>query len=217
MQRSSSSVLASLRFAPLSPGALVDEVSRRCLGLGAERVVRVAVDGADAAAPAELADAVAERVELAGRPCARVSLVHWWRPASVRLEHGRDAEAYRRWFDLDALAREVLDPLGPGGSGEWLPTLWDSESDRSTRARRRSAAPGAVLVVDGPMLLGQGLPLELGVHLHLSRAALLRRTPDAHRWTVDALVEHEEETGVDALADLLVRAEHADRPALAQR
>ncbi|MEO6879746.1 MAG: uridine kinase [Mycobacteriaceae bacterium] len=209
--------MTSLRFRSLSPSALADEVARRCLDLDPEPVVRVALDGADAARPAELADAVAQRLELAGRPCARVSLTHWWRPASVRLEHGRDADAYRRWFDLDALGREVLDPLGPGGSGEWLPMLWDAGADRSTRAQRRTARTGTVLLVDGPMLLGQWLPFELGVHLHLSAAALLRRTPAEQHWTVDALVDHEQEVGTDDLADVLVRVEHADRPALALR
>lgn len=209
--------MTSLRFRSLSPSALADEVARRCLGLDTEPVVRVALDGADAARPAELADAVARRLELAGRPCARVSLAHWWRPASVRLEHGRDADAYRRWFDLDALGREVLDPLGPGGSGEWLPMLWDAEADRSTRALRRAAPAGTVLLVDGPMLLGQWLPFELGVHLHLSAAALLRHTPVEQHWSVDALVEHELEVSTDDLADVLVRSEHADRPALALR
>lgn len=209
--------MTSPRFRSLSPSALADEVARRCLGLDPEPGVRVALDGADAARPAELADAVAQRLELAGRPCARVSLAHWWRPASVRLEHGRDADAYRRWFDLDALGREVLDPLGPGGSGEWLPMLWDAGADRSTRAQRRTAPAGTVLLVDGPMLLGQWLPFELGVHLHLSAAALARRTPAEQHWTLDALVEHEQEVGTDDLADVLVRAEHADRPALALR
>lgn len=209
--------MTSLRFRSLNPSALADEVTRRCLGLDPEPVVRVALDGADAVQPAELADAVGRRLELAGRPCARVSLAHWWRPASVRLEHGRDADAYRRWFDLDALRREVLEPLGPGGSGEWLPMLWDAEADRSTRAQRRTAPAGTVLLVDGPMLMGQWLPFELGVHLHLSAAALLRRTPNDQHWTIDGLIDHEQAVGTDDLADVLVRAEHADRPALALR
>lgn len=203
------------RFRPVTPAVLADELALRCAGLDPERGARVVLDGADAAAPGALANAVATRLRAAGRPCARVSLADFWRPASLRLEHGRDAESYRSaWFDLGALVREVLDPLGPDGSGTWLPTLWDPSTDRATRAGRRVAAPGTVLVVDGPMLLGQWLPVELGVHLHLSAAALRRRTPDDEAWTVPALLEHEDDVGTDDLADVLVRSEHADRPAV---
>jgi hypothetical protein len=204
-------------YRPLSTAALADELAARCRAARTlPDVLRVAVDGADAARPGVLADAVAERLRAGGLPCARVSLADWLRPASLRLEHGRaDEESYRSgWFDLAALDREVLGPLGPGGSGRWLPTLWDVARDRATRAERRTAAPGTVLLVDGPALLGRGLPFELTVHVHLSAAALLRRTPEDLRWTVPALLGHEEEVGTDELADVLVRAEHADRPAL---
>lgn len=207
-------------FRPLSPAALAREVSQRCLATQREaEVLRVAVDGADAAVPGALADAVAALLREQGRPCVRVSLAHWLRPASVRLEHGHtDPESYRHgWFDLGALGREVLDPLGPSGDGQWLPTLWDSVRDRATRARREQAGPATVLLVDGPMLLGRSLPFELTVHLHLSAAALHRRTPPEQRWTLPVLLEHENEARTDDAADLLVRADHADRPALRAR
>ena len=209
--------MRSPTYRPLSPAALADEVARRCRALDdGTAPVRVAVDGAEAADPGMLTDAVAVRLRAQGVPVARVSLADWLRPASLRLEHGHtDEESYRRgWFDLPALDREVLTPLEPGGTGLWLPTLWDATRDRSTRAERRAAAPGTVLLVDGPMLLGQWLPFELGVHLHVSAGALLRRTPDEHRWTVPPLLAHEADVGTDELADVLVRAEHGDRPAL---
>ena len=209
--------MRSPTYRPLSPAALAEEVARRCRVLAdGTAPVRVAVDGAEAAGPGMLADAVAELLRTAGVPVARVSLADWLRPASLRLEHGRtDEETYRRgWFDLPALDREVLAPLEPGGTGLWLPTLWDAALDRAARAKRRRSAPGTVLLVDGPMLLGHGLPFELGVHLHVSAQALLRRTPEEHRWTVPALLAHEAEVGTDELADVLVRTEHADRPAL---
>ena len=209
--------MRSPTYRPLSPAALADEVAGRCRALAdGTAPVRVAVDGAAAADPGMLADAVAELLRTAGVPVARVSLADWLRPASLRLEHGHtDGETYRRgWFDLPALDREVLAPLGPGGTGLWLPTLWDAARDRATRAKRRGVAPGTVLLVDGPMLLGQWLPFELGVHLHVSAEALLRRTSEEHRWTVPPLLAHEAEVGTDELADVLVRAEHADRPAL---
>lgn len=205
------------RFRPLTPDALADEVLGRCLAaVAGGTALRVAVDGADAAGPGALADRVAERLRGAGRTPLRVSAADFLRPASLRLEHGReDPTSYQQdWVDHAALAREVLDPLGPGGAGTWLPRLWDADRDRSARAAVVPAPPGAVLLLDGPMLLGRGHGLDLVVHLHLSEAALRRLTPAEDAWTVPALLEHEASVGTDDAADLLVRAEHADRPAL---
>lgn len=205
------------RFRPLTPDALDEEVLGRCLAATAGGVaLRVAVDGADAARPGALADRVAALLRAAGRTPLRVSAADFLRPASLRLEHGhQDPTSYQQdWVDHGALAREVLDPLGPGGAGTWLPRLWDAARDRSARETVREAAVGSVLLLDGPMLLGRGHPLDLAVHLHLSEAALRRLTPAADSWTVPALLEHEASVGTDEAADLLVRAEHADRPAL---
>ncbi len=69
-------------------------------------------------------------------------------------------------------------------------------------------------MVAGPMLLGRGLPFDLTVHLHLSEAALRRRTAPAHGWTVHALVEHEQLADSDLAADIVVRVDRADRPAI---
>lgn len=209
--------MPSPSYRSLTPHTLAGAVADRCLGAApGGPALRVAVDGADAAAPGELADAVADLLAARRRPCARVSLADWLRPASLRLEHGHtDEESYRTaWFDLGALVREVLDPLGPGGSGRWLPSLWDPVTDRATRAPRHHATPGTVLLVDGPMLVGAGLAFELTVHLHLGEGALRRRTSADQLWTVPALLAHEAEADTDAVVDLLVRAEHADRPAL---
>ena len=66
-----------------------------------------------------------------GRPAVVIRAVGFYRPASLRLEHGRtDADArYSDWLDAGALTREVLAPVGPGGSGEYLPVLWDVDRD----------------------------------------------------------------------------------------
>jgi len=205
-------------YRPVRPDGLVDELAALCVG-PPQRAHRVMIEGADAADPTALAAALAAKLRAAGRPCGAVNMADWLRPASLRLEHGHDdPDSYRdSWFDYAALRREVLDPLGPGGSGRWLPTLWDTRTDRATRAERVQAEPGAVLVVAGPMLLGRGLPFDLTVHLHLSEAALRRRTAPAHGWTVRALVEHEQLADSDLAADIVVRVDHADRPAISVR
>lgn len=199
---------------PLTPEALLDEIADRIARLPG--AVRVLVDGAPAASPGTLADGLVDRLRVRSRPVLRVSAGDFLRPASVRLERGRhDPDAfYDDWLDAGALVREVLGPLEPGGSGMVLPALWDAVADRAHRRDRVAVGAGAVVVVDGPLLLGRGLPAELTVHLALSPAALARRTPDDEAWTLPAFARYTAEVDPMAVADLVVRAEHADRPAL---
>jgi hypothetical protein len=178
---------------------------------------RVAVDGAPAARPADLADLLAAALPALGRPVLRVGAAAFWRPASLRLEYGHeDVDAYYQlWLDTGALRREVLEPLGPGGSGRALPSLRDPVTDRSTRADYVHLPPGGVLVLDGPLLLGQGLPLDLTVHLRLSPGALERRTEEDERWTLPAYERYAREALPEEAADVLVRADDPRHPAWA--
>ncbi|GAA2828264.1 hypothetical protein GCM10010441_60860 [Kitasatospora paracochleata] len=209
-----------MQVTPISPDRLAELVADRIDTLPAEgdRRLRVAFDGAPAARPGELADAVEERLRLRGRPVLRVSAADFLRPASVRLEYGRhDADAFHDlWLDEGALLREVLDPLEPGSSGRVLPTFWDPATDRATRARYVELPPRGVLLLDGPLLLGRWLPLELTVHLALSPAALARRTPEEERWTLPAFARYETETAPGELADLTVRSDDLRHPALVE-
>ncbi|MTE21721.1 uridine kinase [Streptomyces sp. TRM43335] len=176
---------------------------------------RAAIDGADAARPGRWADELAEALRLRGRPVHRVSASGFLRPASLRLEYGRrDPDAYHDlWLDDGALWREVFAPLGPGGTGRVLPDLWDPVADRATRSPYTTLAPGGVLLLDGPLLLGRGLPLDLTVHLRLTPAALARRTPEEERWTLPALARYEDETRPQETADVVVRVDDPRRPA----
>ncbi|WP_280423187.1 hypothetical protein [Nocardia carnea] len=196
------------RFTPITQDALAETVAQRLRDSGGQLV---AVDGADAAHPPTFARLVADRLRGDGRPAELVSLHDYVRPASLRMEFGRDETAYRTgWFDYPALLREVLEPLRT--DGQWLPALWDEAADRSARAVRRRASPGTVLLVAGPMLLGRGLPFDLTLRLDLSPAALTRRTATSDTWTVPALLAHDREH--TETPDYFVRWDHPDRPAL---
>jgi hypothetical protein len=203
-----------VRYRPISPAVLAGELTDRIDALPGARLA-VAVDGAaGATGTTELADALAGALRLRGRAALRVSARDFLRPASLRFEHGRtnpDAR-YTDWLDLGALRREVLDPLRKGGSGEVLPSLWDAERDRATRAQRVPGPEGGVVLVDGELLLGAGLAFDLAVHLWLSPAALRRRVPDA--WAVPAYERYEEEVDPSALADVVVRVDDPRHPAL---
>ncbi|MEV5651199.1 hypothetical protein AB0L57_23370 [Nocardia sp. NPDC052254] len=173
--------------------------------------VVVAVDGADAAEPRIPAERLAELIRTRGRPAAVVWSHDFVRPASVRLEFGRDEMSYRTgWFDYAALDREVLQAVRR--RGRWLPALWDEAEDRSARAAMRTAAAGTVLVVAGPMLLGRKLDFDVTVRLRMSEAALRRRTDPGDLWTVPALLHHDAEH--DEPAAFEVRWDHPDRPAI---
>jgi hypothetical protein len=151
-----------------------------------------------------------------GRPAVVVPAAGFYRPASLRLEHGRtDPDArYTDWLDTAALTREVLAPVGPGGSGQYLPALWDLERDRATRSRPGPMPPGGVLLVPGALLLGVGLAFDAVVHLRVAPAARRRRTPPEQAWELPAYDRYDEEVDPTALADAVVLADHPDRPAL---
>lgn len=95
-----------------------------------------------------------------------------------------------------------------------MPALWNPVTDRSPRQPRCPAPPGAVLLLDGPFLLGAGLPFDLTVHLALSPAALRRRTAAGEKWTLPAYDRYQAEVSPDETADVVVRMDDPRHPAL---
>ncbi|WP_228561040.1 uridine kinase, partial [Catenulispora pinisilvae] len=152
----------------------------------------------------------------AGRPVVRISAGDFLRPRSLRLEHGREDPDvfYAEWLDLKGLRREVFDPLGPGGSGRVLPTLWDAGRDRASRAGYVELPLGGVLIVEGAFLMGVGLPFDVEVHLWLSPGALKRRTPEDLAWTLPAYARYDAEADPSRAASLTARMDDPRHPAL---
>ncbi|WP_158888350.1 uridine kinase [Amycolatopsis anabasis] len=207
------------RYRPISFDRLTGELTERIAALGPDRL-RIAVDGAAGATDtAALADALADPLRVRGRAALRVSAQDFLRPASLRFEHGkRDPDArYTDWLDVGGLRREVLDPAGPGGSGLVLPALWDARRDRATRAERTELPPGGIVLLDGEFLLGQGLPIDLSVHLWLSPGALRRRLPAEEHWALPAHERYADEVDPAAVADVVVRVDDPRHPALLER
>jgi hypothetical protein len=204
-----------VRVRPVSFEVLVDELADRVAAAG-EAHVRVAIDGAPAAGPERLADALVDPLRVRGRPAVRIVAGDFLRPASVRLEFGRTNPDtfYAGWLDEPGLRREVLDPAGPGGTGRILPRLWNPATDRAAREPYRELKPGAVLLVSGPLLLGAGLPFDLSVHLEMSEAALRRRSTPDDRWTLPAYERYREEVDPAAFADVVVRVDDPRHPAM---
>jgi hypothetical protein len=206
-----------VRITPVSPELLVAEV----VELVAARPgrVRLAVDGAPPTRPHALADAVAVELRTLGRRTVVVSADDYLRPASVRLEHGRTDpdEFLDGWLDVAGLRREVLGPAAPDGTGRVLPRLWDARTDRAHRDRYVDLPADGVVVVAGALLLGRGLPLDLAVHLRMSGRALARLLPEDEAWTLPAYARYEIDNGPADEADLLILADHPNRPAVRRR
>jgi uridine kinase len=195
---------------------LAEELTQRVLAFTERPWIIVAIDGAaGATGTAALADLLVEPLRVNGRDTLRVSTTDFLRPASLRFEHGKqDPDArYTDWLDIGALRREVLDPLADGGGGAVLPALWDAARDRATRADRITLAHRGVLLLDGDLLLGQGLNFDLTVHLWLSPSALRRRLPAEDHWAIPAYERYEHEVAPAELADVVVRVDDPNHPA----
>jgi hypothetical protein len=205
-----------MRVRPVSVDVLVEELADRLASGNPQGRLRVAVDGAPAAGPGRLADALVGPLRVRGRPAVRVDTGDFLRPASVRLEFGRTNPDtfYAGWADEAALRREVLDPAGPGGSGRVITRLWNPRTDRATREPYSDLPGNAVVVVSGPLLLGAGLPFDVTVHLALSAAALDRRTDPDDRWTLPAYARYDAEVDPASFADVVVRVDDPRHPAL---
>ena len=208
----------SPRYRPITVERLVTELADRIAETAAHRRwTRVLIDGADEATDtAGLADALVDPLRVRGHEVMRVSAGDFLRPASLRFERGRhDPDVrYEDWLDISALRREVLGPLESTGTGEVLPALWDTTRDRAFRLPRTRLPDGGVMVLNGELLLGRGLPAELTVHLWLSPDALRRRLPEESHWALPTYVRYEREVLPTESADVVVRVDDPRRPAL---
>jgi hypothetical protein len=201
----------------MAPAAIAERIADAVVGLAGP--VRVAIDGPSWSGldlAAELAAALLAR----GRTAYVVDVRDFLRPASVRLERGRDNPSafYEDWIDVDGLRREVLDPLDAEGSRQILPTLWDASRDRATRSSYVDVPSDGVVVVVGWFLLGRWLPFELTVHVALSPAARRRRVPEADAAReLPAWERYDAEVSPASSADLVIRADDPAHPALVDR
>jgi hypothetical protein len=203
-----------VQITPVTPDRLVDEVVE--LVDARPGRVRLALDGPPPTQPLALAEQVADVLRTRGRATVVVNAGDFLRPASVRLEFGREDpdEFLDGWLDEGGLRREVLDPAGSHGSGRVLPRLWDAVADRAHRDRYVQLPDDGVVVLAGALLLGRGLPLDLAVHLRMSSAALARTLPEDEHWTLPAYARYADERAPESTADLLVLSDHPNRPAV---
>jgi uridine kinase len=130
------------------PAALAAEVARL------PGVARVAVDGVDGAGKTTWADRLAAALEPSGRQVIRASADDFLNPRAVRYRQGRTSPEgfFEDSCDYAALHRELLGPLGPGGSRRFRRRAFDLKADRPADAPVEHAAADAILVLDGLFL-----------------------------------------------------------------
>ena len=175
--------------------------------------LRVAIDGPPCAEPDSLGAKLVEPLRVRSHPAVQVRANLFWRDASVRLEQGHeDVDAYADWLDPDGLRREVLAPVAE--HAEYLPSLRDPLTNRSTREPRRRLEAHGVLLVTGGLLLGRGLPFDRTIHLAMSPAARARHTPANQQWTLPAFDRYDAEIAPAQIADAVIRLDDPRRPAV---
>jgi uridine kinase len=144
-----------------------------------DHVLRVAIDGPDAAGKTTLADELARCITYRGRPVVRVSVDGFHQPEAVRRQRGPlSPDGYfHDSFDYAALRRLVLDPLGPGGDRRYRNAVFNYRHDVAHEVPARQADRRAVLLLDGVFLLREELRdcWEASIFVHVSPAESLRR------------------------------------------
>lgn len=120
------------------------------------RPVRVAVDGVDGAGKTTFADELAAVLRADGRHVLRASVDGFHRPAAQRYRRGRRSPEgfFHDAFDLDALRRVLLDPLGPDATGprRVRTSVHDLTTDTDPGTPWREVPAATLLLVDGVFL-----------------------------------------------------------------
>jgi uridine kinase len=134
--------------------ALLDRLAAAIVACHPGRIIRVAIDGVDGAGKTTLADALAPRVTARGRPAIRASVDDFHHPKALRYARGRHSPDgfYLDSYDYEAFRRLLLDPLSPGGSGQFVARRFDLDHDKPFEPDSRQAPPTAALIVDGIFL-----------------------------------------------------------------
>jgi uridine kinase len=122
--------------------------------LPSDRITRVGIDGVDGAGKTTFANELATELELLGRTVIRASVDGFHNPKTIRYRRGRTSPEgfFHDSYNYAALKTQLLDPLGPNGSGRYRLAVFDHLTDKAVSADEMQAYPGTVLVFDGIFL-----------------------------------------------------------------
>ena len=148
--------------------AVVDAVADLLCAGRPDHPLRVAVDGITASGKSRFAEEVADAVQTRGRHAARVSMDSFHHVRAYRHRQGRLSGDgyYEDAYDLARAVREMLAPLGPGGSLRYRDRIVDLAADRPVESWS-DATPDMVLIVDGSFLQRQEIRSSWDVVIYL--------------------------------------------------
>jgi uridine kinase len=134
--------------------AVVDALGEELLGAMASHPLRVAIDGITAAGKSMLADELGEVLGPHGRQVIRLRMDDFHNARGQRYRRGRRSARgyYEDAYAFEALARDVLEPLGEGGDRRYRRCLRDLRTDEEIEDAWELAADDAIVLVDGTFL-----------------------------------------------------------------
>ena len=134
---------------------LIDYLVNRILQLEQPQLLRVAIDGPDAAGKTTLAQELQAPLQAHGRPIIRASIDGFHNPARIRHQRGSlSAEGYYRdSFNYTALIESLLVPLADTGSRQYRTAVFDYHTDSEAQTAVQLAEDNAILLFDGVFLL----------------------------------------------------------------
>ena len=117
--------------------------------------LRVAIDGIDASGKTMLADELIVPLQELGRPVIRASVDGFLNPRAFRYRLGANSPEgyYQDSFNYESILKNLLYPLGPGGSLRYRTSAYDYRRDTSIDEPLKTAPQDAVLLIDGVFLL----------------------------------------------------------------
>jgi uridine kinase len=188
--------------------------------LDGSRVRRVAVDGVDGAGKTVFADELARELTAGGTTVVRASVDGFHHPREVRYRRGRTSPDgfYLDSYDYATLRAQLLDPLGPGGSGWFRTAAWDWRSDSPVDPPEQHADPGDVLVLDGIFLHRPEVPFDVS-YARMSERDGTPSDPqhDANRRYLDGQRRYLAECDPAAHASIVVDNSDLLKPVIVER
>lgn len=153
----------------MSYAALVETVSTYLSNLQSGGPLRVAVDGRTACGKSTFARALKTSLQANGCHLVHSTIDGFHNPKVVRYARGRhSAEGYYRDArDLSAIRRELLEPLGAGGSFQIRTDTFDLASDTPVDRPAVRVPADTILIVDGTFLARPELADCWDVHIFL--------------------------------------------------